>query len=109
MSICPNCKYEYVKGITICPDCGEHLVDPASIVPHKELEEKDWVIIYTSYQEYEIQMLKDNLSSAGIEALIFSQRDRNFPIPGDMSTINLLVKKEQAEEAAQFINEVLKS
>ncbi|MCH8326419.1 MAG: hypothetical protein IIB83_07660 [Bacteroidetes bacterium] len=54
-------------------------------------------------------MLKDNLTSAGIDAIIFSQRDRNFPTPGDMSIISLLVKKEQSEEAANFINKVLKS
>ncbi len=109
MLICPNCKYEYVNGITICPDCGEYLVDSASLIKPKELEEKDWMIIYTSDHEYELQMLKDNLSSAGIDSIIFSQRDRNFPAPGDLLVISLLVKKEQAEEAANFINEVLKS
>jgi len=24
---CPNCGYEYEKGITVCPDCGINLVD----------------------------------------------------------------------------------
>ena len=109
MSICPNCKYEYVNGITICPDCGEYLVDPSTLIQPKELEEKDWIIVYTSDQEYELQMLKDNLSSAGIDAIIFSQRDRNFPTPGDLTVISLLVKKKQAEESIQFINEVLKN
>lgn len=109
MLICPNCKYEYINGITICPDCREYIVDSASLIQPKELEEKDWMIIYTSNREYELQMLKDNLTSAGIDTIIFSQRDRNFPTPGDMSVISLLVKKEQAEEAANFINEVLRS
>ncbi len=27
MPVCPNCKYEYVKGIDKCPDCGAELVD----------------------------------------------------------------------------------
>lgn len=109
MLICPNCKYEYVNGITFCPDCREYLIDRATLIQPKELEEKDWITIYTSNLEYEIQMLKDNLTSAGIDAIIFSQRDRNFPTPGDMSIISLLVKKEQSEEAANFINKVLKS
>ena len=109
MLICPNCKYEYVKGITICPDCEEHLIDSASLIQPKELEEKDWMIIYTSNHEYELQMLKDNLMSAEIDSIIFSHKDRNFPAPGDLSVISLLVKKEQAKEAANFINEVLKS
>ncbi|HED07611.1 MAG TPA: hypothetical protein ENI57_05800 [Ignavibacteria bacterium] len=109
MLICPICKYEYVKGITICPDCGERIVDDSSLVHPKDLEEKDWLVIYTSVHEYELQMLKDNLMSAGIDSIILSHRDRNFPVPGDLSFISLLVKKEQSEEAAKFINEVLKS
>jgi len=108
MLVCPNCKYEYVKGITICPDCGEYLVDSASLI-QPELAEKDWMIIYSSDQEYEVQMLKDNLSSADIDSIIFSKKDRNFPTPGDMSVINLIVKKKQAEDAAEFINKILKS
>ena len=27
MPICPNCEYEYIEGISICPDCNVALVD----------------------------------------------------------------------------------
>jgi len=108
MSVCPNCKYEYVNGITICPDCNSNLVDPITLIQPPELEEKDWKVIFTSDQEYELQMLKDNLTGAGIDSIIFSQRDRNFPTPGDLSIISLLVRNENVEDAVNFINEVLK-
>ena len=30
MPFCPECKYEYVPGITECPDCGRKLVHEAA-------------------------------------------------------------------------------
>ena len=27
MSWCPNCKMEYIEGISVCPDCGSPLID----------------------------------------------------------------------------------
>lgn len=103
MPYCPNCKYEYVDGTATCPDCGETLVDylPEEVV----LSEDDWQVVYTSSFDYEVEMLKDNLESAGISANILSQRDSNFPAPGDLSVIKLLVKKEDVESALSFIEE----
>lgn len=107
MSFCPNCKYEYVAGTTNCPDCGETLVDslPEEII----FNEADWQVVYTSSFDYEVEMLKDNLESAGITANILSQRDSNFPAPGDLSIIKLLVKKEDVENAQSFIEEFKKN
>ena len=101
MPVCPNCRYEYVEGIKVCPDCGETLVD--------ELTESEWIIVYTSDKEYEIQMIKDELESAGINATVLSQKDSNFPATGDLAVIKLLVLKDDAEAAINFINDLKKS
>ena len=43
MAWCPKCKYEYVEGIEICPDCGCELVDqlPEENIPEFEFDEPE--------------------------------------------------------------------
>lgn len=98
MPYCPNCTYEYVAGIKECPDCGTTLVE--------ELIDYDWIVVYTSDQLYDVQMMKDALESAEIKATILSQKDSNFPVTGDLAVIKLLVKSEDADSALNFIKEL---
>jgi len=106
MSICPNCEYEYLKGITICPDCGAALVDEKHFQKPPELSESDWEVVFTSNQDYEVEMFRDNLEAAGIGVTILSQKDRNFPVTGDFSVIKLLVKKTDVKDALNYIMKV---
>lgn len=108
MPVCPNCKYEYIEGIKICPDCNVELVDPSELKQPVELKEENWVVVYSTDQEYKAEMFKDNLESAGIEVSILSQKDHNFPAPGNFSVIKILVKREDAESALSFIEEINK-
>jgi hypothetical protein len=107
MPVCPNCGYEYVKGITFCPDCHKPLVEDELYSKPEEWTEENWEVAFTSNQEYEIEMLKNNLDSAGITSTILSQKDRNFPSPGDFSVIKLMVKKEDLHDALAFIQSTM--
>ena len=106
MPVCPNCDYEYVEGVTFCPDCGVPLVDDDLITKPEDWTEENWEVVYISSLDYEVEMLKDNLESAGITAAILSQKDRNFPAYGDLSIIKLLVHKEDVADALSFIQKV---
>lgn len=108
MAVCPNCKYEYVPGITICPDCNTPLVDASELKNYEELSEQDWALVYTAFSEIKIEMLKENLESAGIAASVLSQKDSSFPTPGDLSVVKLFVKKADVPEALEYIQEVTK-
>lgn len=105
MPVCPNCGYEYVEGIAICPDCNTRLVDAKDLPAFEELSEKEWVLVYTSGSEVEIEMLKDVLESAGLEASMLSQQDHNFPTPGDLSVVKLLVRKSDVDAALNYIQD----
>jgi hypothetical protein len=103
MAVCPNCNYEYVEGVTFCPDCGSALVDPSLIDKPEDWTEENWEVVYTSNEEYEVEMIKNNLGGAGIIAEILLQKDRNFPAPGDLGVIKLLVRKEDVQAALNYI------
>jgi hypothetical protein len=106
MPVCPNCNYEYVEGVTFCPDCGVRLVDESLFEKPEDWTEENWEVVYTSNKDYEIDMLKDNLESTGITATVLSQKDRNFPAPGDLSVIKLLVRREDLNAALSFIQKI---
>lgn len=105
MPICPNCESEYKEGVIVCPDCGIELVDNKEFTENLTTPE-DYQVIFTTSAEYEAEMLRANLEGAGIEALIVPKKDRNFPAVGDLAVIDLLVKKEDFEEASQIIKDI---
>jgi hypothetical protein len=71
----------------------------------EELSEEDWVLVYKTGDEVEIEMIRANLESAGLEVNVLSQKDHNFPAPGDLSIVKLSVRKANVQEALNFIQD----
>ena len=107
MPFCPNCKYEYIDTIKICPDCKVDIVP--SLPESKHLSSEELELVYTCSYLYDAEMIKSNLESAGIEADILSQKDRNYPGVGDLAVIKVYVKKEDKDAALEFIKDMGKS
>ncbi|MEW6653321.1 MAG: DUF2007 domain-containing protein [Bacteroidota bacterium] len=109
--ICQNCETEYIDGITICADCKTSLIPIDEFV--KEDEDKiisleDWKVVYLTHDFIEAEMLKANLSGAGIDAIIFSKEDRmrlNLSYVGS-APIKLYVKIESFDEAVLIVTEI---
>jgi hypothetical protein len=105
MPVCPSCNYEYVEGIVICPDCNTKLIEEKDISEFEEFIKKGWVLVYTSSDEVEVEMIRGNLVSAGLDARVLSQKDHNFPAPGDLSVVKLLVRCD-VQPALEFIQQM---
>ncbi len=105
--ICPKCEYEYIEGIKICPDCGAELI-PKNKFEGSLVHPSDWIIVYTCSQNYEAEMLKANLESAGIKTQVLGQKDRNYPGVGDLAVIKVLVEKTDVKEAEKIIEDINK-
>lgn len=103
--ICPKCELEFVDGIVVCSDCGQKLISKEDFEGNL-VHPSDWVIVYTTSENYEAEMFKANLLGAEIESLILGQKDRNYPGVGDLAVIKLLVKKVDAENAIEIINDI---
>ena len=105
--ICPNCESEYVKGISVCADCGTDLI-PREDFEGNLVNPSDWIAVFTTGALYEAEMLKSNLEGGGIETLIVKQKDSSFPAPGDLSVIKIVVRKTDADNAVQLIRDINK-
>jgi hypothetical protein len=69
--ICPNCKYEYLHGVTKCPDCGADLV--YALPPTESsagllgpADPSDVEIVYESDIGVDLAIAKEILDEAGI-------------------------------------------
>lgn len=103
--ICPKCEYEYIDTMNECPDCGVKLVTKEDFEGHL-VHHSDWVVVYTTSENYKAEMYKANLEGGNIEALILGQKDSSYPTVGDLAVIKLLVKKKDAENALEIIEDI---
>jgi len=95
MPFCPKCRYEYQHGVTVCPDCGEKLVNslPENIGngnPPFGPEDYDtgkhnWIPLAGMTSHQYAEMLLESLRARDIPAVINSTAG-HFGVTGQMGT-----------------------
>jgi hypothetical protein len=129
---CPHCGYsvegedsEYAKecdnhpdsnAIGACVVCGKPVCEKCSAIHNKKIfcdnDEHvrifgDWAVVFSCGTEYEAQMVKANVEMAGIQCMVFSQKDNVFFTNiGDTAVINVMVPKEKINEAEEIIEQI---
>jgi hypothetical protein len=75
---------------------------------HKAVERQHekWVVIFTTYDPLEAEIIKDLLESGGIPVVVRSSKVRPYPVNiGRMGEVKILVREEDKAEAENVIRE----
>lgn len=98
---CPNCKAEYVEGITICTDCEVELVDKLPEIDHEE--NATFVPVLSTKSMGDIAIIKSLLDEQGIE--YFIQGENMLHVLGSVDMAILNVKEEQADDVKELLKD----
>lgn len=104
MPFCPNCNKEFEPSIKNCSGCGGELI--ASPEVELSWNENDFTLLTVCTQMYEAEIIKANLESADIEAIVLCQQDSNYPFLGNASAIKIFVRKEDEASAREYLENI---
>ena len=69
-------------------------------------QHEKWVVVFTTYESLEAEIIKDLLESGGIPVVVRSSKVRPYPVNiGKMGEVKILVREEDKAEAEKVIKE----
>ena len=99
---CPECKSEFIEGITKCPVCDIKLID--ELPPEPEPEFVDYKEILATYNPTDVAFLKSLLDSEGISYFFKGER---FMYAGPLADpVRLMVRTDQVAQAIDLLQDV---
>lgn len=104
---CPECRSEYVEGITECAECQVPLV--AELPPEEtiEYEYEDFVTVETYHARHEAELQRSVLEANGIDAVIESDDVGGVgPALAFTRGVRLLVHKEDVQKAQEIFQDL---
>lgn len=117
MSYCPQCKYEYPPQVTMCPECGDALVEKISenFAPAVSPDDS-WVLIGGVTSEGKARVARGSLDSNNIPSVFMPSKPDKLaekevidpnPILVDAGADLILVPKEFGDEAKLLLQAIL--
>lgn len=111
-----ECENHFGKTASgVCVICGKPLCNDCAVEidgkvyckeeNHRDYE-KNWEVIYRTPVEYEAEMIKANLESAGIPCVVFSQKDHAYFMTIGFGDVKILVPKDKKELAIRIIEDM---
>lgn len=103
--ICPNCKCEYIKGVTECADCGVPLVNALEPRQPGFSEDARIVALWRGTEPAEHERVEEALTSAGIP---FTAPDKksSFSFLATDPTLEVWVSEADLPRAAKILEEL---
>ncbi len=111
MPFCPQCKMEYVEGISKCTDCDVALVPELPKGPEHEYENEGMVGVFGAKDSFEATIMKGILEEAGIpvwEKAEVVDWQGSFTT-GPLAEEVLAVPESRAQEALEIIRKTVES
>ena len=106
MPFCPKCRYEYVEGVKVCPDCDAELVDKLEEIEEDKPKETSGELVTVAEFAFpiEAQMAKLKLESEGIPCFIANEILSRLDGPiFEYYPVKVQVVEEYAERAAKIL------
>jgi hypothetical protein len=100
--ICPNCKCEYVRGVTQCADCGVPLVDALDPSAPHTANGEEVVSVWEGNDRGESSAVKAALEKAGIP-VIDQEAAGYFIFPSMRPRTEIFVSRENLEQAKKVL------
>ena len=104
---CPECKSEYVEGITECAECEAPLVEELPPEPEDIVEYENFVRLETFLARHEAELGKSVLDANGIESFIASDDAGGIrPELAFFRGVHLLVHQADVEKANELFKDL---
>jgi hypothetical protein len=99
---CPNCKCEYIRGVTECADCGVPLVDTLESSETSPADDFRLVAIWRGNDREEYESVKEALKNAGVPYTAPDSKSFFSFLPSE-ATLEIWISDADQEKAKKII------